>query len=119
MAPFDKLGFEVNLFSGYFIQIDITVNDPLFHKQFAAFISLIQINSSDERLKSISIHVAVVRRGAGRILDELIQADFNGQLVQRLSLYDLGTCIGQETFPFPFETFVDNISHDGVEDGVT
>ena len=30
----------------------------------------------------------------GGILDELIQADFNGQLVQRLPLYNLGTCIG-------------------------
>ena len=34
-------------------------------------------------------------------------------------MYDLGTCVCQETFPFSFETFIDNISYDGVEDGVT
>ena len=54
-----------------------------------------------------------------RIFDEFIQAYFDSQFVQSLTLNDFRTCIGQESFPFTFEVLIDNISYDGVKDGVT
>ena len=63
---------------GDFIQIDITINDSLLHKLFAAFISLVQVDRSDKCLESISVHITIVGRRAGRIFDQFVQTDFHG-----------------------------------------
>ena len=77
LAPFDKLGLEVNFFAGYFVQINITVDDPLLHKLLATFIPLIKINGSDKCFESIPVHITVVGRGAGRIFDKFVQTDLH------------------------------------------
>lgn len=77
LAPFDKLGLEVNFFAGYFVQINITVDDPLLHKLLATPIPLIKINGSDKCFESIPVHITVVGRGAGRIFDKFVQTDLH------------------------------------------
>jgi len=48
------------------------------------------------------------------------EVNFKSKLIEwSLPLYNLGTCVCQETFPLPFKTFVDDIAYDSVENGIT
>lgn len=50
--------------------------------------------------------------------DKFIQTDFYGQFVQCFTLYDFAAGVGEETFMFAFEVAEDNISYDGIQNGV-
>lgn len=49
---------------------------------------------------------------------QLVQTDFHGELVQRFALHDFGAGVGEEALATAFEMLIDDVAHDGVEDGV-
>ena len=54
------------------------------------------------------------RIGTYQFVAEPFHVDFNGRLTILERVFG-----SRKPFPFPFKTFIDNISYDGVEDGVT
>ena len=118
LAPFDESRLEVHFFARHLVEVDVVLENLLLYEELAAVVALIQIDGADEGFESIAIHVAVVRGGAGGVLHQLVQSDFHGEFVQCFALHDFGAGVGEESFATAFEMLVDDVAHDGVEDGV-
>ena len=81
LAPFDKFGFEVDFLARHLVEVDVVLEDFFLHELLAAFIALVQVDSSDKCLESIAVHIAVVRRRTGGILNQFVQPYFYSQFV--------------------------------------
>ena len=92
--------------------------DFLLHELLAAVVALVQVDGAYEGLEGVAVHVAVVRRGARGVFHQFVQPYFHGQLVQRLALHYLGAGVGEEAFAASLEVAVDDVAHNGVQDGV-
>ena len=79
---------------------------------------MVEIECADKRLKGITPQITVMRRRMAVGENQLVDPHLLGQPVERIALYDLRPCIGEETFAFPREMFVDNVADDGIEDGI-
>ena len=50
--------------------------------------------------------------------DEVGDAQFVGQFVEGLPLYDFAPCIGEKSFSFSFKALEYDVAHDGTKHGV-
>ena len=90
----------------------------MFHEILAISIASIQINRPNQCFESIASHITVMRRMTGCELDQLGQSNLFSEKVQRFARYNLGAGVGQETFPFSFKLPINEITNNGIQDGI-
>ena len=76
------------------------------------------IQCAYECLKRIAAEVAVVRIGTPAGKNKVTDTHFLGELVERLTLNELGTCVGKETLTLTGKMAIDDVAHSTIEHGI-
>ena len=118
LTPFQQLALEVHLLIGNLVQVDETVQYLVRYEALAISIASVQVDGSDECLKRIPTHIAVVHLVVFLASDKLVKAYLGCQLAKRLTLHDLAACISQEAFTLVGEMMIDNLAHDSTQHGI-
>lgn len=118
LAPFQEFALEVHFLIGNFIDVYVAMQNLLHDKALAAGIPSVQIDSTYERLESITCQIAVVRLVVFVTPDELVEAYLYCQLAERFSLDNLATSVRQEAFALAREMMEDYFTHNSVQDGI-
>lgn len=119
LAPLNQFALVVDLLLRHLVDVDMTGEDDFVHETAAGAVAAVEVQGSDEGFEGIAVHVAVVCRGDGTFVqDEFVQSELYGQLVERVATHDLAAQCGEETFLARRVALVEDVGHDGTEDGV-
>ena len=115
LTPLDEARLEVHLLARHLVQVNVLLQDLLFHELHAAVVAAVQIDGSDEGLEGIAVEVGVVRLRSVAGLHQFVEPNFYGQLVECFALHDFRAGIGQESFASSLKVAIDNISNYGIQ----
>ena len=80
LGPLQELRLEVNLLIGHLVDIDHLGQDTFLHEAHHGIIALIQIDCTNQGLKGIASHIAVMRTLGGVALNEFSESHLLCQL---------------------------------------
>ena len=118
LRPLQQLRLEVYFLIGHLVDVDHLLQDAVLHEAHAGVVAPIEIDSSDECLEGVATHVAVVALSAAVGENEFVDTHFLSQSSERFALHEFRACIGEKSLALAGEVFEDDITYDGIENGI-
>ena len=121
LTPFDEPAFEVcfGLFQG--LDIHMWLDDADNQEILGEYISLIQVDCSDQRLESVaeqrSLFIGLINH-PGIILDKFVEPQLLGQLIEMRPAYNFRAHFRQKAFSFIGVFFEKQLGHDRSQYGI-
>ena len=96
LAPLDQPALEVGLRLGQFVEVQGLEINSVDQQPVGELLSLVEVNGAYHRFEGIAVDVFLGNARTGVRDDMPIQADFHGQLVERLPRHDLRPQLREE-----------------------
>ena len=96
LAPLDQPALEVGLRLGQFVEVQGLEINPVDQQPVGELIPLVEVDGTYHRLEGIAVDMLLADARTGVRDDMPIQADFHGQLVERLPRHDLRPQLREE-----------------------
>ena len=119
LAPLKQSALVVGIVDGHTVQIDVLAEDTVFDKPSAILVATVQIHRTNESLKGIASHVAVVRLAHEIASDQVGKPHLICQMPKGLTLHHPASNAGEETFSLATEMVVEDIAHYGIQYGIS
>ena len=114
LRPFKEFALEVHFLVGHAVDVEQAADDAFLDKPLAVVVATVEVNSAHKRFKGVSADVVAARSRLSRRLDEAVGREF----VERRALHDFAARAGEETLTFARVAVVDDVAHNGFEDGI-
>lgn len=118
LRPFKEFALEVHFLVGHAVDVEQAANDAFLDKPLAVVVATVEVNSAHKRFKGVSADVVAARSRLSRRLDEAVEAEVGREFVERRALHDFAARAGEEALTFARVAVVDDVAHNGFEDGI-